>query len=105
VVDNQVAGAIGIDLGEGIFAKTGHIGFWLGEPFWGRGFMSEIVPVISRYALQKLRLVRSETGVFGWNPASMRVLEKSGFVREAVLKNRIYKDGKITDHILYGLVV
>lgn len=35
----------------------------------------------------------------------MRVLEKSGFVREAVLKNRIYKDGKITDHVLYGLVV
>ncbi len=67
--------------------------------------MSENVPIISQYALQKFGLTRLETGVFGWNPASMRVLEKSGFVREAVLKNRIYKDGKITDHVLYGLVV
>ncbi|MCE5360837.1 GNAT family protein [Candidatus Igneacidithiobacillus taiwanensis] len=105
VVNNHIAGAIGVDLGEGIFAKTGHIGFWLGESFWGRGIMSENVPIISQYALQKFGLTRLETGVFGWNPASMRVLEKSGFVREAVLKNRIYKDGKITDHVLYGLVV
>ena len=40
--------------------------------------------------------------VFGWNPASGRVLEKAGFSLESRLRNAIYKDGEFTDELIYG---
>jgi RimJ/RimL family protein N-acetyltransferase len=48
--------------------------------------------------------VRLESPVFEWNPASMRVLEKSGFVREAALKASVFKDGQLIDSVVYALI-
>ena len=45
---------------------------------------------------------RLEAPVFAWNPASMRVLEKSGFVREATLRQSVTKDGELIDSVLYA---
>jgi RimJ/RimL family protein N-acetyltransferase len=49
--------------------------------------------------------LRLEAHVFEWNPASMRVLEKCGFVREGVLRRSIFKDGQVIDQILYARVL
>lgn len=100
-VDGAVAGGIGVDPGEGIFAKTARFGYWLGEPFWGRGIMTSAVRATSDYILDHFDLVRLESPVFEWNPASMRVLEKSGFVRECIQRRSIYKDGEIIDAVLF----
>jgi RimJ/RimL family protein N-acetyltransferase len=56
------------------------------------------------YVLSGNEFARLEARVFAWNPASMRVLEKVGFVREGVLKYSIFKDGQIVDSVLYALV-
>ena len=45
-----------------------------------------------------------ESPVFEWNPASMRVLEKCGFTREAVLRASVAKDGQIIDSVLYAFI-
>lgn len=103
-VNGVAAGGIGVDLGEGVFAKSGQFGYWLGEPYWGRGLMSEAVRTVSAYALDRFGLVRLDAGVFEWNPASMRVLEKAGFVREGVLRKSVFKDGQLIDRVLYALV-
>ncbi|WP_306606877.1 GNAT family N-acetyltransferase [Azonexus sp.] len=103
-VDGVAAGGIGVDLGEDIFVKTGHFGYWLGEHFWGRGIMSVAVRIASQYCLNQYNLERLEAPVFSWNPASMRVLEKAGFVREAVLHKSAYKDGQLIDQVLYTLL-
>ena len=103
-VGGEAVGGIGVDLGQGIYAKTGHFGYWLGEPFWRRGIMTEAVKAASVHAMSYFGLVRLEAPVFESNPASMRVLEKAGFVREAVLRRAIYKDGRIIDAVLYALV-
>ncbi len=103
-VGGVAAGGIGVDLGEGIFARSGHFGYWLGEQYWGRGIMSEAVRAASEYALDHFGLVRLEAPVFSWNPASMRVLEKAGFVREGVLRSSVFKDGQLIDQVLYALV-
>lgn len=103
-VEGIAVGGIGVDPGAGIFAKSGEFGYWLGEPYWGRGIMSEAVPVTSKYALDHFGLARLEAPVFSWNPASMRVLEKSGFMREGVLRNSAFKDGQLIDQVLYALV-
>ncbi len=45
---------------------------------------------------------RLQASVFAWNPASMRVLEKAGFVREGVLRHSVTKDGCLIDSVLYA---
>lgn len=103
-VNGVAAGGIGVDLGEGIYAKTAQFGYWLGESYWGRGIMSEAVSAASRYALSHFDLARLEAFVFAWNPASMRVLEKAGFAREGILRKSVLKEGQLIDQILYALV-
>jgi RimJ/RimL family protein N-acetyltransferase len=66
--------------------------------------MSAAVRATAEFALSQLDLVRLEAPVFEWNPASMRVLEKCGFVREGVLRKSVVKDGKIIDAVIYARV-
>jgi [ribosomal protein S5]-alanine N-acetyltransferase len=104
-VDGCAAGGIGVELGEGVFAKSARFGYWLGESYWGRGIMTAAVRATSEYALSHFGLTRLEAPVFEWNPASMRVLEKCGFVREGVCRRSVYKDGAVIDTVLYARVL
>lgn len=101
-VGGLAVGGIGIDSGEGVFAKTARFGYWLGEPYWGRGIMTAAARGTADYILGHFDLVRLEAPVFEWNPSSMRVLEKCGFIREGVLRKSIEKDGEIIDAVLYA---
>ena len=103
-LDGEAVGGIGVDIGDGVYVKSGHFGYWLGEPYWGRGIMTAAVRATSDYLLNELDLVRLEAPVFEWNPASMRVLEKCGFAREGVLRQGVFKDGQIIDAVLYARV-
>src|SRR5690606_14759279 len=101
-VDGTLAGGIGVDIGEGVDARSGHFGYWLGRAFWGRGIMTAACRATAAFVLDRFELVRLEARVFAWNPASMRVLEKSGFEREGVLRRAICKDGEVIDAMLYA---
>ena len=57
---------------------------------------------MASYAFSSLPLARLEAPVFAWNPASMRVLEKSGFAKEGVLRQSVFKDGELIDSVLYA---
>jgi RimJ/RimL family protein N-acetyltransferase len=103
-VDGLAVGGIGMDPGEGVYAKSARFGYWLGEPYWGRGIMTAAVRGTVDYIFAQLDLVRLEAPVFEWNPASMRVLEKCGFVREGVMRRSVEKDGQIIDAALYARV-
>jgi RimJ/RimL family protein N-acetyltransferase len=103
-VEGSAVGGIGVILGEGVYEKSGHFGYWLGEPYWGRGIATAAVRPTSDYVMERFGLARLEAPVFDWNPASMRVLEKCGFVREALLRRSVYKDGNIIDAVLYARV-
>jgi RimJ/RimL family protein N-acetyltransferase len=104
-VDGEAVGGIGVERGEGVHVKSGHFGYWLGEPYWGHGIMTAAVRATSDYILDRMDIVRLEAPVFEWNPASMRVLEKCGFIREGVLRRSVVKDGEIIDAVLYARVV
>ena len=103
-VGGLAVGGIGIDIGEGIYAKTARFGYWLGEPLWGQGIMTAAVRATAEFVLGHFDLVRLEAPVFEWNPASMRVLEKCGFVREGVQRKGVYKEGRIIDAVIYARV-
>ena len=104
-VEGQAVGGLGVDPGKGMHAKTGNFGYWLGEPYWGRGIMTAAVGQTAPYVLERFGLVRLESPVFEWNPASMRVLEKCGFQREGVLRRSLVKDGELIDQVLYARVI
>lgn len=103
-LDGEAVGAIGVELGEGVFAKAGRFGYWLAEPYWGRGIMTAAVRATSDQVFADFDVARLEAAVFEWNPASMRILEKCGFVREGVLRRSIHKDGQLIDAVLYARV-
>jgi RimJ/RimL family protein N-acetyltransferase len=103
-VDQLAVGGIGVTLREDVHAKSAHFGYWLAEPYWGRGIMTDAVKTVAPYAMRKFGLARLEAPVFAWNPASMRVLEKCGWQREGVLPAAVFKEGQIVDQVLYALV-
>jgi len=103
-VEGEAVGGIGVELGQGVHAKSGHFGYWLGQSYWGRGIMTAAVRATSDQVFGNFDVMRLEAPVFAWNPASMRVLEKCGFVREGVLRQSVLKDGQLIDAVLYARV-
>ena len=101
-VDGLAVGGIGMEPGEGVFARNARFGYWLGEPYWGRGIATAAVRGTVDFFFGQSAVQRLEAPVFEWNPASMRVLEKCGFIREGVLRRSIEKDGQIIDAVLYA---
>ena len=101
-VKGEAVGSIGYRLLDDITCKTAVIGYWLGEPFWGRGIATTALKQTTELAFEDFPLERIEVTVFEWNPASARVLEKAGYVFEARLRRSIFKDGHLADSLLYA---
>ncbi len=104
VADGDAVGGVGIELGTDVFHRSAEVGYWLGEPFWGRGIASEVLRAVTDYAWATFDVIRLEAGVFSWNPASARVLEKAGYTLEGRLRQAVVKHGRVGDRLIYGLV-
>jgi len=101
-VDGEAVGGIGVVARPGIRRRTGELGYWLGHAHWSKGVASEAIAAVVPVAFERLALLRVAATVFSANLASMRVLEKNGFIREGVLKNAIVKTDEIWDEIIYA---
>ena len=97
-------GNIGLHKGVDVYRKSAEIGYFLGEPFWNKGIMSKAVNIICDYGFTKMDIIRIHAGIFEYNTASMRVLEKCGFNREAVLEKAVFKKGKYFNEIKYAKI-
>lgn len=85
-------------------AARAEIGFGLRRASWGRGYMSEAARAVVDCAFDILHLHRIEAEIDARNAASARLLERLGFVREALLRERWIVDGRRADSVLYGLL-
>lgn len=99
----QFCGVIGLVRQSDVYQMTAEIGYWIGEPFWGKGIATTAVKLITGYGLNTLGLVRIHTGVFAYNTGSMRVLEKNGYEKDGVFKKSIFKNGKIWDEHRFSI--
>jgi len=103
-VGGEAVGAINYIPGEDIERYSVEIGYWLGEPFWGRGIATAAVKLFCDYCFTELNLLRLYALPFGDNPGSLRVLEKAGFTREGVLKAAVVKRGVVHDYVIYARI-
>ena len=103
-VEGSAIGGIGVSPGSDLNAKVAEIGYWLGEPHWGRGIATRALRLLTDWTFAELDVVRIFANVLEWNPASARVLEKAGYQLEARLRKNIFKDGQVIDSFLYAIV-
>ncbi len=103
-LDGSPIGTIGIQLQSDVNRGTGEIGYWLGEPYWGRGIATAAATAFSEWAIRNYSLRRVFASPFADNAASRRVLEKAGFRFEGILHRSAIKDGQVKDQATYALL-
>ena len=81
------------------------LGYWIGVPYWGRGYATEAAREVVRYGFEQLWLHRIYAAHFGNNPASGRVLRKIGMVYEGTRREHHRKWGEYEDRVEYGLLM
>jgi [ribosomal protein S5]-alanine N-acetyltransferase len=103
-VDGEACGGIGIHPLDDVHHRSAEIGYWLSGSCQGRGIATGAVRALVPVAFQRYDIVRIQAGIFSNNPASMRVLEKCGFVLEAVHRNAVTKNGVTMDEHVYVML-
>lgn len=84
--------------------QAGTVGYWTGEPYAGRGYMTAALRVLLPTLFGELSLHRVEAACIPGNAASVRVLEKCGFVREGLARRYLCINGVWQDHLLFGML-
>ncbi len=102
-VDGEAVGSIGLHPQNDIMRKNGELGFWLAEPYWGKGIISKAIKEMSDYCFKKFDIERIFARPFGTNIASQKALEKAGYKLEAHLENTLYKNEEYQDELIYAL--
>lgn len=103
-LNGEAIGGIGIETFADVHRLTAEVGYWVGEPFWGRGIATAALKQMTAYAFSTFPFQRLQAMVFAWNSASARVLEKAGYVLEGTMRQSIIKDGRLGDSLLYARV-
>lgn len=84
--------------------RNAEVGYWVGRGYWNRGFAGEALSLILLYAFRKMRFRRVYAIVHQQNPASIRVLEKVGFMREGIWRQASRMGRKWYDVYAYGIL-
>jgi ribosomal-protein-alanine N-acetyltransferase len=100
--EDGVLGAIGIHLK--LEHLRGELGYWIGVPFWNRGYATEAAGAMIEFGFFSIGLNRIEAHHFTRNPASGRVMEKLGMTLEGVRREHVLKDDTLEDLALYAIL-
>lgn len=102
--DNAMVGGVTLtNLRRGA-AQAGSLGYWMGEAFSGKGYMSAAVSALLPFSHGMLRLRRIEAACLASNVASIRLLEKMNFTREGVARQYLSIAGSWQDHLLFARI-
>ncbi len=100
--DGALVGAIGLAI-SGDNARA-EMGYWIGVPYWGRGYATEAAAAVLAHGFRALGLERIHACHFSGNVASGRVLRKIGMTHEGRQRRHVRKDGRLEDLELYGVL-
>ena len=103
IIDGEIAGGVGVPKIDWANNKA-EIGYWLGEEYWGKGYMTRAVRQFIKHADKKFGFKRYEIKAYAHNRASRRVAEKNGFGLEGIHRKAVKKWGKYVDETCYALI-
>lgn len=103
-LNNKVIGSIGIFRCDNIHFRTAEIGYFIGEQYWGNGFMTSAIIQACDYIFENTNIIRIFAEPFAFNTASCRVLEKAGFTYEGLLRSNAFKNGNVIDMKMYSRI-
>jgi RimJ/RimL family protein N-acetyltransferase len=101
--DGRVIGTCTLSQVDGLNLRA-ELGYALGRAHWGQGIMAEALSLLVPFAFGPLGLRRLEADVDPLNAASIRSLERFGFQREGLLRERWFVGGVPQDSFFYGLL-
>lgn len=102
-INEEAVGAISFWPGEDVYRLTAEVGYWLGEPFWGRGIMTAVIKKVVNHIFGNFNIKKIIALPFATSKASMKALEKAGFKKEATISKGVIKNGKILDYYIYSI--
>ena len=103
----QIIGDIGLDVLDSEFAPHGDtfVGISIGErQQWGKGYGTDAMRILLRYAFTELNLHRVTLNVFEYNPRAIRSYEKAGFRHEGRMRSMLNKEGRRWDLLFMGIL-
>lgn len=101
--DDSIIGGINLNNICRGAAQYCSLGYWLGQPYQGHGYMQESARTLIAYAFGPMELHRINAATLPHNGRSMKMLRRLGFTEEGFAKNYIQINGAYQDHILFGL--
>lgn len=104
VLENNVIGSMTLDPGGGDYRCKAELGYVSAKKYWGHGYMTEAICLAVEQGFKGFGVDRIEAFVCPLNIGSQRVLEKNGFVREAIMKKAVVRQGNLEDLFLYARV-
>lgn len=99
---NEYCGSVGLHI-ERDHGRA-ELGYWIGVPYWNRGYASEAAKAAVAYGFPRLELNRIYATIFAGNNASRRVAEKTGMKYEGCLRQHAQKWDRFLDVEVYGLI-
>lgn len=84
--------------------ERAELGYWIGRPYWNKGYCTEAARAVVEYGFSVLELRRIYARFLKRNPASGRVMEKIGMLREGCLREHAKKQEQFEDIVLYGVL-
>ncbi len=100
--DNILVGAVGLRVDRDL--NKAELGYWIGKPFWNRGYATEATVAILDFGFGELELNRIQAGHLARNPASGRVMQKSGMVLEGTARQATVKWDRYEDLVFYAVL-
>ncbi len=103
-VNGEAVGSIGFVPATDVERFSTEVGYWIGEPFWNQGIVTDALKEAINYYFEHTDKVRVFAVVFEHNSPSMRVLEKVGFTKVGIMQKAIFKNDNFTNAHYYELI-
>ncbi len=105
IVEKESESLVGIiNIKQTLAYKRGELGYWVGRPFWGKGYGTEAARAVVEFGFKELGLNKVFAGAFADNPGSWRIMEKVGMKHEGTWRQHAMRDGRFVDLAYYGVL-
>ncbi len=104
IAEDKLLGELGLDVVDWV-GRDSFVGLGIGEPeYWSKGYGTDIMNVLLRYAFTEINLKRVTLTVFEYNPRAIRSYEKAGFRHEGCLRALLNREGRRWNEVYMGIL-